>query len=127
MRTVHVAAYLLVSAMPALAGCLPDNIKPSDVVGHKIGTTASGRAYGRKVTVKETLRNLKSRCVGGRLVDRTGREIRFYRIQGCWGNPPADYLEILDNQRKEIGDLKKRYILIEMTCDPDGMPHRPIH
>lgn len=127
MRTLGVAACLFLSAMPVLAECLPDNIRAADVVGHKKVTTTSGRTYGKKVTVKETLKILKSRCVSGRLVDHAGREIRFYRVQGCWGNPPADYLEIMDNQRKEIAALKKRYTVVEMTCNPGGTPLRSIH
>ncbi len=55
-------------------------------------------------------------------MDRKNRQIRFYRTQGCWGNPPANYLELMDAQNKAIADLKKKYTLIEMTCNPSGIP-----
>jgi hypothetical protein len=78
------------------------------------------------ITVKQRLVELKARCRRGKLVDRSGREIRFYRLAGCWGNPPPDYREILERQRRELERLKKRYTVIELTCNPDGIDPRTI-
>ncbi len=78
------------------------------------------------VTVEQKLVELKARCRRGKLVDRSGKEIRFYRLAGCWGNPPADYREILERQRRELEKLKKRYTVIELTCNPDGIDPRTI-
>jgi hypothetical protein len=94
--------------------CLERNITLSDVVSASINGSS-------RVTVKDKLNVLKARCRKGKLVDVKGRQIRFYHLQGCWGNPPADYSEILDRQRNEIEKLKKRYTVIEMTCNPNGV------
>lgn len=126
MRIVHLISFIAFFAIPAIAACLPDGIKETDVVGHKSVTNKTGGTQAQKITVKDTLKKLGSRCVKGKLVDRNGREIRFYRIQGCWGNPPADYLEILAEQTKEIEALKKRFTVIEMTCNPEGRPPQSI-
>jgi hypothetical protein len=89
--------------------CLPKDgrIKETDLVS-------------KNKTVKQTLRVMKAKCWKGKLVDAKKREIYFYDLQGCWGNPPQDYLEIMDNQRKEIAELKKKYTVIEINCNPDG-------
>lgn len=96
--------------------CLPSGIKVADVVSAQLakpGRTAN------KITVDQKLAEMKARCKRGRLVDASGKEIRFYRLTGCWGNPPADYQEILARQAEEIEKLKKQYTVIEMTCNPD--------
>ncbi|MDQ3817472.1 MAG: hypothetical protein M3362_07250 [Acidobacteriota bacterium] len=96
-------------------GCLPNGIEESTTVN----VEQRGRATGR-TTVKDRLKQLKARCRGRKLVDSKGRQIYFYRLTGCWGNAPSDYQEILERQRKEISDLKKRYTLIEIPCNPSG-------
>ena len=62
-----------------------------------------------------------ARCRKGKLVDGTGREIYFFRLDGCWWNPPSDYLEILQRQEERLAKLRKRYTVVEMTCNPDGL------
>lgn len=98
--------------------CLPDGIKATDIVSAQ-RTRSSGVV--KRVTVEDKLTELKARCKKGKLVDTSGREIRFYRLTGCWGNPPADYQEILQRQTDELEKLRKRYTVIEMTCNPDGV------
>lgn len=68
------------------------------------------------ITVKDKLIELKARCRKGKLLDAKRREIRFFRPQ-CWGNPPADRLEIEKRQREELAELKKKYTVIEMSCN----------
>ena len=87
--------------------CLPKEVKETTLVS-------------KDKTVRQTLKLLKAKCSKGKLVDGKKREIRFYNLQGCWGNPPEDYLEIMDNQRKEIAELKKKYTVIEISCNPSG-------
>jgi len=102
--------------------CLPSEIKPTDVVSVQfIKSGVDGNAV-KKITVKQKLEELKAHCQNGKLVDAKGKEIYFYRLTGCWGNPPVDYLEILEQQRQEIEKLKERYTVIEMTCNPSGVP-----
>jgi hypothetical protein len=69
--------------------------------------------------VSQLLTKLRARCKQGKLVDGTGREIYFYRLAGCWGNPPEDYQEVLEKQRNEIVRLKKKYTVIEISCNQD--------
>ena len=102
--------------------CLPPDVKQDTVVS--VVTTASpqGAQVNTAVTVKQTLKKLKARCSHAKLLDRKGKQIRFYNLQGCWGNPPADYLEIMEKQRTELDALKKKYTVIELTCNPSGIP-----
>jgi hypothetical protein len=99
--------------------CLPSDIKLDTVVSVS-RKAASLRGEVERETVKQRLDKLGAKCRSGKLVDGKNREIRFYQLQGCWGNPPFDYLEILDNQRRELDDLKKKYTVIEITCNPSG-------
>lgn len=101
----------------SISRCLPKEIKPSDVVSSRL---VGQSKVVRKITVAEKLTQLKASCKSDKLVDVAGREIRFYRLEGCWGNPPADYQEILQKQHDELALLRKRYTVIEMTCNPEG-------
>jgi hypothetical protein len=101
--------------------CLPAGIQPTDVVSTKTTITGNkGRVI--TVTVSEKLMELKARCRRHKLVDGKGREIRFYQLVGCWGNPPEDYQQQLERQAKELASLRKRYRVIEMTCNANGDP-----
>lgn len=96
-------------------GCLPAGISSETIVLVQPSKSTS-RITTKRTTVKERLIQLRARCKGGKLRDRAGREIYFYTLIGCWGNPPANYLEILQRQEREIQRLKKRYTLIQIPC-----------
>jgi hypothetical protein len=108
---------LLTSPKHGFQQCLPEDTKLTDVVSASI---VKPGARSKKINVEQTLIAIKAKCKKGKLVDASGKEIRFYRLTGCWGNPPADYQEILARQAEEIEKLKKQYTVIEMTCNPDG-------
>ena len=94
--------------------CLPADINLEETVSApqlKSTTTAS-----KPVTIKETLSRVKARCKKGKLISGAGREIRFYRLLGCWGNPPDDYQEQLARQNQELQRLKKKYTVVEIPC-----------
>ena len=124
-RMLVMAFVLLVSGLLFSAGdahaqvlkCLPPDIRPETVVGSVSVKQKDGSTIVRYVTVGETLKNIGARCRGSKLVDRKGCEIRIFNMKGCWGNPPADYLEILDDQKKEIQKLKKKFTVIEVGCE----------
>jgi hypothetical protein len=99
--------------------CLPEEIKPETVVS-VIRKTSNLRGKVEFETVRQRLGKLNARCKAGKLVGGNNKEIRFYQLQGCWGNPPPDYTEILNRQRKELEELKKRYAVIEITCNSSG-------
>jgi len=96
--------------------CLPDGIQATSIVSTQ--AAKSGKVV--TVTVAQKLKSLGARCRKGKLVDARGTEIRFYQLVGCWGNPPDDYQEQLEHQTKELARLRKRYRVIEMTCDSSG-------
>ncbi len=100
------------------AGCLPASIKLMDVVeAAKPGGDGTPR-----VTVEDRLNSLGAVCSSEhKLVDRTGRPIEFGHLIGCWGHPPPDYEELLQQQRKQIETLKETSAVITMTCNPSGV------
>jgi hypothetical protein len=103
-----------VTANP-LAMCLPDQIKLTDIVSTEPNT--------KPLTVEQKLKELDAKCSSsGRLIDRVERQIYFYQLTGCWGNPPRDYLEILKKQQEELTTLRQTFTVIEMTCNPTGTP-----
>ncbi len=52
-----------------------------------------------KVTVEQKLNELKATCNSdNKLVDGNGKQINFYPLTGCWGNPPFNYQDILRKQ-----------------------------
>jgi hypothetical protein len=111
-------------SQPSLAACLPADIKLSDVVDATSSGYANGQPAGlHKITVEQTLHELKATCNSdNKLVDGNGKQIVFYHLTGCWGNPPSDYQDILRKQREDINKLKEQYTVIEMTCNPSGVP-----
>ena len=103
-----------------LAKCLPADVKLNDVVEASIAGYVNGQ---HKVTVESKLNELKATCNrDNKLIDGNGKQVVFYQLIGCWGNPPPDYRELLEKQREEINKLKQQYTVIEMTCNPSGIP-----
>jgi len=95
--------------------CLPEDVRLEEIVTAPQLKSAT-KAADKKVTVKEILSQLKAHCEKGKLIDGTGREIHFFRLIGCWGNPPEDYQEQLARQNEELQRLKKKYTVIEISC-----------
>ena len=119
---VSAALLTTLSAAPGnnTDSCLPAEIKPTDVVSTQAVKPGANRDQVKTITVAQKLKELRARCRKRKLVDAGGREIRFYRLIGCWGNPPEDYQEQLERQAKELTRLRQRYRVIEMTCNPSG-------
>lgn len=119
--TLVISAILLCAAGgkdAPCAGCLPANIKLTDVVeAAKPGVDGTPR-----VTVEDRLSSLGAVCNNeNKLVDRTGRPIEFVHLIGCWGHPPPDYQELLQQQRTQIETLTKTSTVITLTCNPSGV------
>jgi hypothetical protein len=89
--------------------CLPADVSLTSPVSIESGAA-------KMSTVGQALKKVKAQCSHGKLIDRHRKEIRFYNLQGCWGNPPADYQELLENQRTELIQLKKKFMVIEIPC-----------
>ena len=104
--------YLTACQQPLEINCLPENRKLTDIVS---------REQDKIITVADKLQQFQARCDNEKIVDSSGKEIRFYELTGCWGNAPANYQEILAKQAEEIETLQEQYTLILMTCNPDGV------
>lgn len=98
----------------SVSDCLPSNRKLTELV-----------SFG--VTIGQTLKSLEAKCQNDILVDPSGKEIIFYNLVGCWGNPPMDYRELLKKQDDEINNLKKKYIVVAMDCYTGDNPQRDIY
>jgi hypothetical protein len=96
----------------ACGACLPSDLT-LDTRFSDNPKTVSPKGDRRVTTVREKLVQLRARCVDGRIYDGRGKEIRFYHIQE-WGNPPGNYREIQERQRRELEDLESRYTVIRM-------------
>jgi len=101
--------------------CLPANMK-SIIVSAEKRSDSSGHSTIKEVTVEERLIEMGVRCKRGKLLNKEKREIRFYKLTGCWGYPVKGAQEILQKQDEEIRELKKKYSVIEITCWPSGGP-----
>jgi hypothetical protein len=104
-----------VEASDSILPCLPKDLSQETLVSSEGFKSASGEKQ-KGVTVGETLHLLEARCQESKLVDKTGREIYFFHLIGCWGNPPADYEERLALQAQEVQRLKKQYTVLEIPC-----------
>src|SRR5882724_9351754 len=71
--------------------CLPSDVKEDSVVSTVQTTSPTGKIIIDKTTVAQSLKKMNAKCLQGKLVDGKGKPIAFYYLQGCWGNPPADY------------------------------------
>lgn len=116
-----VIGFVALSAAAQTSKCLPADVK-EDTVASFVTTTVKGIETKTPVTVKQILKRLKARCSRGKLVDRRGKAIYFYQLQGCWGTPPPGYQEIMEKQRTDLAALKKKFTVVEMTCNTSGVP-----
>ncbi len=107
------------SKKPDRFTCLPDDIDRKAVIQETSPTTKN-----KPLTVEQKLIEIDAKCRKGKLVDRSGREIKLIQVVGCWGNPPEDYLEQIENQRKEIERWKKTNRVIEIPCAQNRDPSK---
>jgi hypothetical protein len=84
---------------------------------HLNDVVTQGKTAKGTVTVEKTLIQMKAQCRNSKLIDAKRREIRFFR-PSCWGNPPADYLEIQQRENAELQKLKRTYAVIVFGCNP---------
>ena len=96
------------------SSCLPEGVKLNSEILEESGGSTS--AKGRPKTVTSKLAELRARCKNKKLVTRTGKEIRIVQLIGCWGNPPEDYQEQMNRQRRSIEELRKKYVVIQIPC-----------
>lgn len=98
--------------------CLPADVKDTEIV-----QATKGDPLGTRVTVGQKLKDLKARCSkNGTLIGETGNEIIFYRLKNCYGTPPPDLAERVKKQQDELRALSKKGTVIEISCNPSGVP-----
>ncbi|MDJ0676782.1 MAG: hypothetical protein QNJ36_15625 [Calothrix sp. MO_167.B42] len=103
--------------------CLPPERQLTDIVSATLSSGIFGNNTVKTVTVEQRLAKLRAHCQKDRLVDRSGKEIRFYQLTGCWGNAPQNYADILQAQEEKIKELEQQYTVIPITCNPSGIPY----
>jgi len=96
------------------SACLPTGVNLDSTV--VVDASASSKPPKSRLTVRDKLRQLNARCKRGKLVDNRGRQIQFYTLIGCWGNPPADYEEQLRHQNAELQRLERKYTVVRISC-----------
>jgi hypothetical protein len=99
--------------------CLPNRIKTDTVVS---ATFAPPPRISKKVYVKDELKRLNARCSKGKLIDSKKLEIKFYWLTGCWGYRNPDWEKISRKQSEELAELRKKFTVITLTCNPSGVP-----
>ena len=99
------------------SSCLPEGVKlTTEILKESDGSTS---AKGKPRTVASKLAELSARCKNKKLFTRNGKEIRIVQLIGCWGNPPEDYQEQMNRQRRDIEELRKKYVVIQIPCAPN--------
>lgn len=93
--------------------CLPEGFMLTDIVAYRNGQNGKEE----NLTIKDKLLELKAECRAGKLIDTNKKEIKFFRL-ACFGNPPADYEEIMQKQQEELRRLEQQYTVIILECNP---------
>jgi hypothetical protein len=93
--------------------CLPEGFTLTDIVAYRNGQNGKEE----NLTIKDKLLELKAECRAGKLIDTNKKEIKFFRL-ACFGNPPADYEEIMQKQQEELRRLQQQYTVIILECNP---------
>lgn len=98
---------------------LPDNITPETEVLKEIKNEKGEVVSSKKTTAENLLTEMKASYRDGKLVDEKGKEIRFFQPD-CVGTSRADDEDqrIQDEKRAELAELKKKYTVISVYCDP---------
>jgi hypothetical protein len=126
---VHNLANAGKKSSTAIASCLPANFSLTDIVSAEMLNSTPNQPGKpptvtiKKITVGQTLSKLKAYCHKQKLRDRNHREIRFYKLTGCWGAVPPFAEAALAKQAADLKALKKYYTVIGMTCNPGGIPY----
>jgi hypothetical protein len=97
-------------------GCLPKDVDTKAKIQEESSDPSSAKSKP-KTSVEKKLIELRASCIKEKLVDKSGKEIRFVHLLGCWGNPPEDYQQQLDKQQAQLSKLKEKFTVIEISCD----------
>lgn len=98
---------------------LPDGVKPNDEVRKDVLNEKGEVVSYRTITVGEKLNELGAKYEGDKLVDRDGREIKFYTppVRGASQGFEEDAKQQARDAQK-FADLQKKYTVIVLYIDP---------
>ncbi|MEO8073162.1 MAG: hypothetical protein ABI686_07925 [Acidobacteriota bacterium] len=98
---------------------LPDGVKLSDEVRKDVLNDKGEVVSYRTVTVEEELKKLGAKYVSEKLVDRDGKEIKFYTpaVRGASQGFEEDAKQ-RDRDKKELDELQSKYTVIILYVDP---------
>jgi len=98
---------------------LPDNIETETPVEKAIKNDKGETISFEVTTVEKILNELKADYKNDKLVDGSGREIRFYeRLCRGVSRGLEEDAQDLKEKENELAELKKRYTVIILYCDP---------
>ena len=98
---------------------LPDGAKPDDDVRILVKDDQGTVVSSEIITVKEQLTRLGAGYLNGVLVDKDGKEIRFYKrmTRGASEGFEADR-RFSESEDKRLADLKEQFTVIEIYVNP---------
>ncbi len=98
---------------------LPENIKMETEVRKTIKNDKGETVSFEITTVEKRLNELEARYNNDKLVDKSGREIRFFEPL-CRGVSRGFEGDERDQKEKdeELAELEKKYTVIVLYCDP---------
>ena len=98
---------------------LPDGVKLSDEVRKDVLNDKGEVVSYKTITVEEKLKELGAKYENDKLVDRDGKEIRFYTppVRGASQGFEEDAKQ-RERDKKELDELQKKYTVIILYVDP---------
>ena len=98
---------------------LPDGIKLSDEVRKNVLNDKGEVVSYETITVEEKLKELGAKYENDKLIDRDGKEIRFYTppVRGASQGFEEDKKQ-RERDKKELDELQSKYTVIILYVDP---------
>jgi len=98
---------------------LPDGVKLSDEIRNDVKNNKGEVVSFKIITVEEKLKELSAKYEGEKLVDRDGKEIRFYTppVRGASQGFEEDKKQS-ERDAKELAELQKKYTVIILYVNP---------
>ncbi len=98
---------------------LPDDVKLSDEVRKDILNDKGEVVSYKTITVEEKLKEIGAKYENDKLVDRDGKEIKFYTppVRGASQGFEEDAKQ-RERDAKKLADLQKKYTVIILYVDP---------
>ncbi len=98
---------------------LPDGIEPNTKVRKYVKNDKGEVVSYETITVEEKLKELGAKYENDKLVDRNGREIRFYTppVRGTSQGFEEDAKQ-RESDKKELDELQSKYTVIVLYVDP---------